>query len=196
MHGHATAISVGLHCCVLLNDKEGLRVSALDRLYSVRKLPVGKVSIMSHPRGGDWLTDEMKVLFFEGVDVLVSLLMPEEIAELELQNEAEICQSQGMKYLTYPIPDHHVPPFSTDTFALLEELKAYLAQGKHVAVHCWMGLGRSALIAASLLVLSDFTPERACTLLSSARGYEVPETEEQRAWVRALPQRYREHTRA
>lgn len=171
-------------------------MSALDRLYSVRKLSVGKVSIMSHPRGGDWLTDEMKILFFEGVDVLVSLLMPEEIAELELQNEGEVCQSQGMKYLAYPIPDHHVPPFSEDTFALLEELKAYLAQGKHVAVHCWMGLGRSALIAASLLVLSDFTPERACTVLSDARGYEVPEMEEQRAWVRALPQRYREHTRA
>lgn len=168
-------------------------MSALARLYSVQMLPVGKISIMPHPRGGDWLTDEMKAFQFEDVDVLVSLLMPEEIAELNLQKEAEICQSQGMVYLAYPIPDHHVPPFSADTFALLEELKTYLAQGKHIAVHCRMGLGRSALIAASVLVLSDFTPERACKLLSAARGYDVPETEEQRAWVRTLLQHYRKH---
>lgn len=167
-------------------------MSALDRLYTIRDLPTGKLSIMSHPRGGDWLTDEIKTLFFEGVDVLVSLLTPEEIAELSLQAEAEICQRQGIIYLTYPILDHHVPPFSSATFALLEELKAYLEQGKHVAIHCWMGLGRSALIAASVLVLSNFTPERACKLLSNARGYSVPETEEQCAWVEALPQRYRE----
>jgi protein-tyrosine phosphatase len=171
-------------------------VSALARLYSVSKLPTGKVSIMPRPRGGDWLADEMKLLFFDGVDILVSLLTLEEVSELNLQAEADFCQKQGIIYLSYPIPDHHVPSFSTATFALLEELHTYLAQGKHIAVHCRMGLGRSALIAASVLVLSNMTPARACKLLSVARGYQVPETEEQRAWVRALSQRYQEYLRA
>jgi protein-tyrosine phosphatase len=170
-------------------------LSALAHLYSVQKLPAGKVSIMPHPHGGDWLEDEMKAFSFEGVDVLVSLLTPEEVVELDLQHEAEICQSQGIVYLSYPIFDLNVPPFSADTFALLEALKAYLAQGKHVAVHCWMGLGRSALIAASVLVLGGYTPERACKVLSIVRGHNVPEMEEQRAWVKALPQRYQEYLR-
>ncbi|HEX7736315.1 MAG TPA: hypothetical protein VF458_15790 [Ktedonobacteraceae bacterium] len=165
-------------------------MSALVRLYSVRKLPVGRLSIMPHPRGGDHLATEMQELYFEGVDILVSLLTSGEVSELALQNEAEICQSQGMIYCTYPIQDHSVPPFSADTIALLEDLTSALAQGKHVAVHCWMGLGRSALIAASVLVLSGFTPEKACKLLSSARGYNVPEREEQCDWVRAFPRRY------
>jgi protein-tyrosine phosphatase len=174
--------------------KEGI-LSDFARLYTVQQLPAGKVSIMPHPRGGDWLSDEMKALFFEGVDVLVSLLTPEEVAELDLQHEATICQGQGIVYLSYPILDLTVPPFSADTFALLEALKAYLAQGKHIAIHCWMGLGRSALIAASVLVLSGYTPERACKVLSVERGYNVPEMEEQRVWVRALAQRYQEHLR-
>lgn len=168
-------------------------MSALARLYSVRKLPAGRISIMPHPRGGDHLAAEMKELYFEGVDIMVSLLTPGEVAELALQNEAEVCQDQGITYRSYPIQDHSVPPFSADTIALLEDLKGALAQGKHVAVHCWMGLGRSALIAASVLVLSGFTPEKACKLLSTARGYNVPEREEQRNWVRTLPRLYQEY---
>lgn len=171
-------------------------MSALARLYTVRQLPAGKVSIMPHPRGGDWLADEMKALYYEGVDVMVSLLTPEEVGELDLRSEAEVCQHLGIAYFSYPIPDHHVPPFSDDTLALLEQLRDLLAQGKHVVAHCHMGLGRSALIAACVLVLSGLTPERACQELSAVRGYNVPETEEQRAWVRAFPRRYRERQRA
>ncbi len=166
-------------------------MSALARLYSVEELPTGKISIMPRPRGGDWLSDEIKMLSCEGVDVVVSLLTPGEVAELDLLEEAESCRSQGIAYLSYPITDLSVPPFSADTFALLEALKAYLAQGKHVVVHCRMGLGRSALIAASVLVLSGFSPERARELLSAVRGHTVPEMEEQCTWVDALPERYK-----
>ena len=119
-----------------------------------------------------------------------------EVGELDLRSEAEVCQYLGIAYFSYPIPDHHVPPFSDDTLALLEQLRDLLAQGKHVVAHCHMGLGRSALIAACVLVLSGLTPERACQELSAVRGYNVPETEEQRAWVRAFPRRYRERQRA
>lgn len=171
-------------------------MSALERLYTVQVPSAGKMSIMSHPRGGDWLSDELTRLYSDGVDVLVSLLTPGEVAELDLQDEAEYCRRQGIIYLSYPIPDLTAPRFSPDTFALLEQLKAYVAQGKHVAAHCWMGLGRSALIAASVLVLSGFAPEDACAQLSAVRGYSVPEMEEQRTWVKALPEKYAVHVRA
>jgi protein-tyrosine phosphatase len=171
-------------------------MSALARLYTVQGLSSGKMSIMPRPRGGDWLADELKMLFFDGVDVLVSLLTSGEAAELDLQDEAECCRRQSIVYLSYPIPDLTTPPFTPDTFALLEQLKAYLARGKHVVAHCRMGLGRSALIAASTLVLAGFTPEYACAQLSAVRGYTVPEMEEQRAWVKALPEKYAAYLRA
>lgn len=153
---------------------------------------MGKISIMPHPRGGDQLSNDIKMLAFDGVDVLVSLLTPGEEAKLNLAQEAEHCCSQGIVYRSYPIIDLSVPPFSRGTFALLEELKGYLAQNKHVAVHCWMGLGRSPLIAAGVLVLNGFSSERACEMLSVARKHAVPEMPEQRAWIWALLEKYEE----
>jgi len=157
-------------------------------LYSVHELSTGKVSIMARPRGGDWLLDEMKELHTSGVDVLVSLLTEVEVSELDLAEEAACCQSQGIQYISFAIEDFSVPPFSEQTFQLLRQLKAYLSEGKHLAFHCRGGIGRSGLMAASLLVLTGLTAERAIDLLSQARGYSVPETAEQRAWVVAFGQ--------
>jgi protein-tyrosine phosphatase len=158
-------------------------------LYTVQRLTTGRVSIMARPRGGDWLSDEIKALYESGVNVLVSLLTSAEIGELDLVEEAALCREQGINYVNFPILDRSVPQFSSQTFALLEQLQSDLSKGKHIAIHCRQGIGRSALIAASVLVLSGFAPDRAFDLLSKARGYTVPETEEQRAWIVTFAQR-------
>jgi protein-tyrosine phosphatase len=155
-------------------------------LYSIQGLPTGQVSIMARPRGGDWLLDEIKALRSAGVDVLVSLLTPDEVMELDLREEAECCRRQEVIYLSFPILDRRTPPFSARTFTFLEQVHRQVSGGKHVAVHCRQGLGRAALMAASVLVLAGFSPDQAFELLSSVRGYPVPETEEQRAWVVAF----------
>ena len=160
------------------------------QLYSIQELHSGQVSIMARPRGGDWLFDEIKALREAGVDVLVSLLTSTEVNELDLSEEAMYCQGQGITYRSFPIFDRDIPPFSAETFIVLEQLHASLSEGKHVAFHCRQGLGRAALMAASLLILNGFSPEEAFDRLSKARGYAVPETEEQRAWVVALSQHY------
>ncbi|HZS77309.1 MAG TPA: protein-tyrosine phosphatase family protein [Ktedonobacteraceae bacterium] len=156
-------------------------------LYSIDKeLPAGKLSIVPRPRGGDWLIDEIKALHEAGVDVFVSLLTPLEVSEFDLAEEATLCSQQGMLYFSFPIPDQSVPAFAEPTFAFLEQLKSFLMEGKHIAFHCRQGLGRSALMAAALLVLSGFEPEEAFTLLSRVRGYRVPETEKQKEWTLAF----------
>ena len=156
------------------------------QLYSIQGLPTGQVSIMARPRGGDWLLDEIKALRSANVDVLVSLLTPDEVMELDLGEEAEYCRRQDVIYLSFPILDRSTPPFSERTFTLLEQLHRQVSAGKHVAVHCRQGLGRAALIAASVLVLAGFSPDQAFERLSIVRGYPMPETEEQRAWVAAF----------
>ncbi len=161
------------------------------RLYTIQGLDTGKVSIMARPRGGDWLFDEVKALRASGVDILVSLLTTEEVRELDLTEEAAFCDRQEITYLSLPITDRSVPPFSESTFLFLKQLKVSLSEGKHLAVHCRQGLGRSALMAASVLVLIGLVPEQAFNLLSQARGYAVPETDEQRSWVVAFSQNQR-----
>lgn len=152
-------------------------------LYTVEGLPVGKISIMARPRGGDWLFDEARAMREAGVDVVVSCLTSKEERDLDLEDEAECCAQQEIAYFSFPIRDFSVPAFSVTTFSMLEQLHAYLCAGKHVALHCRQGFGRSPMVAASLLVLSDFSPDQAFELLSRARMYAVPETEEQREWV-------------
>lgn len=155
-------------------------------LYSLQDLPTGKVSIMARPRGGDWLADEMKMLRISGVDILVSLLTPLEESEFDLGEESACCRAQDILYLSLPIIDRSVPPFSQQTFQILQQLSTSLSEGRHIAFHCRQGLGRAALMAASLLVLASFIPQQAFDLLSQVRGYVVPETEEQKAWVMAF----------
>ncbi|HST65016.1 MAG TPA: hypothetical protein VLM05_07485 [Mycobacteriales bacterium] len=71
--------------------------------------------------------------------------------------------------------------------AFLELVAGDLDQGKHVAVHCWGGIGRSSLIAAAVLVARGVDTEEAWNRIGAARGVRVPETDEQRAWVSRRP---------
>ena len=153
------------------------------QLYSIQGLPAGQVSIMTRPRGGDWLIDEIKAIRSADVDILVSLLTSDEVRELDLREEAECCRRQEVIYLSFPVLDRGTPPFSERTFTFLKQLHRQVSAGKHVAAHCRQGLGRAALMAASVLVLAGFSPDQAFERLSLVRGYPVPETEEQRAWV-------------
>ena len=50
-------------------------------------------------------------------------------------------------------------------------------------VHCRQGLGRSALLAACVLVVGGVDVPTAIDRLTKARGCAVPETAEQREWI-------------
>lgn len=146
----------------------------------------GRLAVLPRPRGGDWLEDEVCSWRELGIDVVVSLLTHEEIADLELAQEAELCQAQDIHFLSFPISDRSIPPSRWATLELVRKLAKALAEGKNVAIHCRQGIGRSALIAACLLVLAGVEPEPAFACVSSARGEVVPETVEQQEWVRAF----------
>jgi protein-tyrosine phosphatase len=69
---------------------------------------------------------------------------------------------------------------------VLARLALRLEEGAAVAVHCRMGIGRSCLVAASLLRLGGVASEEAWRQVEAARGCAVPDTAEQRAWVDGL----------
>ena len=122
----------------------------------------------------------------EGIDIVVSLLEPEEVIELGLPGEADLCREQGIEFISFPIPDRGVPAALRETVALAQTVAMKVGEGKAVAVHCRAGIGRSSLIAACALVCSGLDWEAALDMIGKARGVTVPDTEAQRDWVRAF----------
>ena len=64
---------------------------------------------MPRPRAGDWLSDEISAWKKVGLDLIVSLLEDDEIADLGLEQEAELCGQVGVQLLRFPISDRGVP---------------------------------------------------------------------------------------
>ena len=152
-------------------------------LYWIEGPWQGNLAILPRPRGGDWLEDEVLGWWAAGVDVIVSLLTSDEIADLELAQEGALCEAHNIDFRPFPIIDRSVPASRKATLEFVKELARLLVQGKSIAIHCRQGVGRSALMAACLLVLSGILPEAAFQRVSEGRGCSVPETLEQRQWV-------------
>ena len=146
----------------------------------------GELAIVPRPRGGDWLDDEIHALKDGHFDVLVSLLTRDESDEFDLAAEADLSCAHGLQFCEFPITDLGIPQSLTAARVLIDKLYGGLRAGKKIAVHCRQGIGRSGLIAASLLVASGVDAETAFREVSDARGLPVPETAEQRQWVKGL----------
>jgi protein-tyrosine phosphatase len=143
----------------------------------------GRLAIVPRPRGGDWLEDEVADWRESGINVVVSFLTPDEVAELGLEAEKEAGEARGVRFVSFPIPDRGVPKSRVAAAELLRDLEQSLAKGESIALHCRQSIGRSALIAASLLVAAGEDPASSFERISAARGYKVPETAEQERWV-------------
>ena len=67
---------------------------------------------MARPRADDWLEADVTEWRTSGVDLVVSFLERDEVSELGLQREAELCRASGIGFLSFPIPDRGVPETS------------------------------------------------------------------------------------
>ncbi len=145
---------------------------------------------MPAPSGGKYLAEELKFLQDEGVQVLVSLLPENQSKELELENESDLCKLNGIEFVLFPISDHDVPDSFSDAKFHIMRIAGSLAQGKSVVIHCWGGIGRSAMIAAAVLCMRGILPTQSFSLIQAARGEKVPETPQQENWVWRFAQEY------
>jgi protein-tyrosine phosphatase len=152
-------------------------------LYWVEGPWRGRLAIMPRPRGGDWLEDEISSWRQSGLDVIVSALTEEEIGELELAREKDLCEKTGVDFIAFPVIDRGVPSSAKAALELARRLEECLAQGENVAIHCRQGVGRAALLAACVLAASGIDPAAAFDRIAAARGCAVPDTREQREWV-------------
>ena len=157
-----------------------------SKIYWIENDHPGQIGTMGRPRGNDWLIDEIKGLKMRGVDILVSLLESGEIYALGLENEASLCQQAGINFIHLPIPDRNVPTDEIKAMEVINQLADALKEGKRMAVHCRIGVGRSSTIVASVLVKLGMKPNETFDRISKARTMKVPDTEAQIEWVRRL----------
>lgn len=98
----------------------------------------------------------------------------------------------GIRFIASPIPDRQTPRSAEEIRNLSGQLSALLTKGQTVAIHCRQSVGRSALLAAALLVEAGISPDDAFDRIARARGCPVPDTPEQRRWVERFANRKKE----
>jgi len=161
----------------------GPSTMAVSEVFWIDGHPPPTLAVVLRPRGGDWLHDELERMKQSGISTLVSLLEPEEAECLGLADEGPLAGRLGMTFLSYPIPDTHVPPDTRNFRAFAAGLANRLRHGEHIGVHCRGSIGRSTITAAAALIHLGWKPAAALTAIQKARGCPVPDTDEQAAWI-------------
>jgi len=100
-----------------------------------------------------------------------------------LEREPGAAMANRLAFMSFPIPDRQAPASEANVAQLFDELDAKLNSRKSVVVHCRQGIGRTGLVAASLLITKRWDPENAIKHVSAARGVSIPETDEQLRWI-------------
>ena len=156
---------------------------APPELYVVCCTAPGFLGIMPHPAPPPRLSNALQALRSGGVELLVTLLEDHECKQLGLGFLARECARQGIEHLAHPVEDMAMPTDAAAFAALALDLKHRFLAGTGIAVHCRAGIGRSGLLAASVLVALGKSTSEAFAEVSRARGATVPEVPAQGRWL-------------
>lgn len=151
--------------------------------HKVELIGSGFLAIMARPRANDWAEEEFSGFADAGIRRIVSLLQVHEEFVLGLEKEAQLCTNANIAFDSFPIPDRGVPSNAHNLSELSRRIYLHCAGGDSTAIHCRAGIGRSSLVAATVLLHAGFTVEDAFTRIQKATGLEVPGTPEQAQWL-------------
>lgn len=123
----------------------------------------------------------------EGIRAVVTLVGADEMALLGFADLGRRVRALGMAWVHLPLGDFTAPGqgFEAGWREASPALRAELARGGAVFVHCRMGLGRTGTVGARLLVEMGMAPEAALRAVRGARPGAV-ETPEQERHVRGM----------
>lgn len=156
------------------------------RIFWVNAPLPGRLAVLARPRH----SVHFSALKTAGIDMLVSMLEPAEAIEIGLGDAAQSCERAGIGFLSVPITDHGIPSSFELVERAVEIASRELQAGRGVGAHCYAGLGRSPLFVASVLILHGHSAPEAVAAVSAARGHDVPEMDEQHAWLERFAARH------
>jgi protein-tyrosine phosphatase len=142
-----------------------------------------RLAIVLRPRGGEWLQADLEMARDAGIDVLVSLLTPQDSEELGLPDEGRIARQLGMRFISYPILDRCTPSNLASFRELIADLRDQVRAGKSVGAHCRGCIGRATVLIASVMIALGWDADDALRRIERARGFPVPDTPEQLEWI-------------
>ncbi|PWK26135.1 Cyclin-dependent kinase inhibitor 3 (CDKN3) [Arcicella aurantiaca] len=141
------------------------------------------LGIMSRPLGGDDLQEEIIHWKKLGINTIVSFLTDEENEELDLEYERMDCRREGFEFIKFPIEDGNVPDSYLKTKELVIVLAEKIKDNQKVLLHSRGGIGRTSMIAASILAKNGLSTQKAFDLIIKIRGIKVPDSDIQKNWV-------------
>src|SRR5882672_2157082 len=101
-------------------------------IYWIDHSGPGRLAILARPQGDDALDSEIRGWREAGIDVVVSLLTEADNSYLGLSAEAELCRSNGLEFIGFPIQDFGVPDSPDETLQLVRKLNDLLTKGKNI----------------------------------------------------------------
>ncbi len=141
------------------------------------------LAIVLCPRGEGWLREELAAYKQYGVETIVSLLEADEAGWLGLAEEGPLAEALGLRFLSFPIPDVHVPGDLNAFRLFVTNLAERLRKGERIGVHCRGSIGRATVTAACALIHLGWKAAYALAAIQRARGCAVPDTDEQLRWI-------------
>jgi protein-tyrosine phosphatase len=99
-----------------------------------------------------------------------------------LADECSACAHVGIEFLSSPTKDFGLPEVLVFD-ALVQKIAGMLEDGRHVAVHCRAGIGRSGMVTAATLMALGLDVGTAISQVAQARGVPIPDTVEQGKFI-------------
>jgi protein-tyrosine phosphatase len=130
------------------------------------------------------LESDLAALATAGVHHLVLLVEDAELRRWGDPSIVEVAAGRGIAVERRPIPDGSPPASLDEMDAILASIAAARDEGD-VAVACMGGVGRTGVVAASVLVAAGWAASEAIGRVRAVRHPEAVETPAQEAFVRA-----------
>ena len=155
----------------------------MPEIFRVADLGEGFLAVMGMPGTYEPLRESFDGLARLEIDVVVSLLQESEALDLGLSDERAACESAGLEFLSFPIKDRGLPSDAEAVSRFSKRAHARITSGYGLVFHCRAGIGRSGMMAASVLLHEGLPVREAFARISAARGLIVPDTPGQLKWV-------------
>jgi len=117
------------------------------------------------------LTLALDQLRLAGAHGVVTLMTTAELHRLDLAQLGRQVEQEGMRWFHLPIEDDLAPDaaFEAAWQRALPQLRDLLGDGKHLAIHCKGGSGRTGLVAAALLMTLGQPQQEAIATIKAHR---------------------------
>lgn len=175
----------------LTSGSDPLRIAELPAgrgLIGITFLPGKHQNGMTGRHRRDLATD-LDTIAAWNASAVVTLVEEHELERYRVPSLGKQVRLRHMEWHHWPIPDFHAPDAAFDAGwpARSAMLRALLARGGRVLVHCKGGLGRAGTIAARLLVDDGVAPDAAMAVVRAERPGAIEVSAQERWLVDASP---------